>query len=80
MYMWYHLASGFTVVIFGYCRDCNREIRLFQRYITHDCQSYSFQLMADTRRTFLDEYDALELHISSSLSISGITYNNSYFY
>ena len=42
----------------------------FQRYITHDCQSYSFQLTADTKRTFLDEYDALELHISSLLSIS----------
>ena len=44
----------------------------FQRYITHDCQSYSFQLTADTKRTFLDEYDTLELHISSLLSISGI--------
>ena len=42
----------------------------FQRYITHDRQSYSFQLTADTKRTFLDEYDALELHISSLLSIS----------
>ena len=39
----------------------------FQRYITHDCQSYSFQVMPDTTRTFSDEYDTLELHVSGYL-------------
>ena len=44
----------------------------FQRYITHDCQSYSLQVTADTKPIFSDIYDALELHISSVLCISVI--------
>ena len=67
------LQSGLQSLYLDIAVTATARFVSFQRYITHDCQSYSFQLTADTKRTILDEYDALELHISSLLSISDIS-------